>query len=174
MEKKTIWKELELLRRRVEVLESGRPAAMLSGDSESETVGADRLWLLAGLRQQLEAPGGVAFGGLVDLPDGTHYEWQWGEKLKDRLSADWREAAVPLEALGHPVRLSILHSVLSGSGDIASLTELPELGTRGQLYHHLKSLENGGWIQPLRRGIYGVPAERIVPLLTVLAATSSP
>lgn len=147
------------------MLEAGSDG-MTSAESDS------RLWLLETLRQRVEAPGAVAFGGTVDLPDGRHYEWQWGEPVGERLEADWGEAAAPLEALGHPVRLAILRSVLQGVSDIASLAALPQMGTRGQLYHHLKVLENGGWILPQRRGVYGVPGERVVPLLTVLAAAT--
>ncbi len=149
------------------MLEAGSGGVAPAGGKDDS-----RLWLLEALRQRVEAPGAVAFGGTVDLPDGRYYEWQWGESVGERLEADWSEAAVPLEALGHPVRLAILRSVLQGVSDIASLAALPQMGTRGQLYHHLKVLENGGWILPQRRGVYGVPGERVVPLLTVLAAAT--
>ncbi|MCW8124954.1 ArsR/SmtB family transcription factor [Microbulbifer halophilus] len=159
------------MQHRVALLEAGGNRSE-GEDGLSADGGDPRFWLLAALRKRVETPGAVAFGGTVDLPDGRHYEWQWGEAVEQRLAADWSEAAAPLEALGHPVRLAILHSVLEGHSDIASLAALPQLGTRGQLYHHLKVLESGGWIQPQRRGVYGVPGERVVPLLTILAAAT--
>ena len=73
-------------------------------------------------------------------------------------------------ALGHPVRLLLLRQVLSGAGTVAELQERVELGTSGQLYHHLRQLVGARWLQVAARGRYAVPPERVVPLLVVLAA----
>jgi hypothetical protein len=42
--------------------------------------------------------------------------------------------------------------------------------TTGQLYHHLRQLVAAGWLRTSLRGRYAVPADRIVPLLALLAA----
>jgi hypothetical protein len=76
------------------------------------------------------------------------------------------ECAAALNALAHPVRL-LLHEILLGVRTTAGLSEHERLGTSGQLYHHLRQLV---WLRSTARGQYSVPPERVVPLLTVLAA----
>jgi hypothetical protein len=38
------------------------------------------------------------------------------------------------------------------------------------VYHHLRQLTSAGWLRSAARGRYVVPPERVVPLLTVVAA----
>ena len=59
-----------------------------------------------------------------------------GELLDD----DWSQSAAGLTALAHPVRLLLVREVLLGAETVAALSELPSLGTSGQLYHHLRQL----------------------------------
>jgi hypothetical protein len=66
----------------------------------------------------------------------------------------------------HPKAL-LLHEILLGVRTTAGLSEHERLGTSGQLYHHLRQLV---WLRSTARGQYSVPPERVVPLLTVLAA----
>ncbi len=77
-----------------------------------------------------------------------------------------------LAALGHPVRLRLLRAIVHGRRTKADLEQLEGLGTTGQLYHHLKTLEAAGWVRVLERGTYGVPGERVIPLLAILAAAA--
>lgn len=125
-------------------------------------------WALEALKER--NPGSVLFTGTVDLPTGEHYEWQEGRDAETLLAADWAETATSLTALAHPVRLLLLREILHGVRTTAELADHEQLGTSGQLYHHLRQLVAAGWLRSAVRGQYTVPPERVVPLLTVLAA----
>lgn len=164
------------LERRLAVLEQ-------EADGGSPRLGDGDFWALAGLKDQLgrvgdaAADGGVLFTGAVRLPAGERYEWQYGaltagllgsEEEEDR--PDWAEAAEPLAALGHPVRLRLLREILGGRRTAAELAELDETGTTGRIYHHLRLLTGAGWLHTTGRGRYEVPGPRVVPLLVILTA----
>jgi hypothetical protein len=57
-----------------------------------------------------------------------------------------------ISGVAHPVRLQLLQALLSGAQTKAALEQLEGIGTTGQLYHHLKALEEGGWVRSLIRG----------------------
>ncbi|MFI6226459.1 ArsR/SmtB family transcription factor [Micromonospora echinospora] len=132
----------------------------------------DTFWALDGLRQRLPEghPGAVLYTGTVDL-DGERYDWQYGLPVDAVLAGDWSESATALTALAHPVRLRLLREILGGRRGTAELAGIEELGTTGQLHHHLRQLTAAGWLRSAGRGRYAVPAERVVPLLTILTAT---
>lgn len=148
--------------------------ARLEGAPPAETAGLPAepgaLWALTGLKDRVPPPGAVLFTGTVDLPTGEHYEWQEGRTAEDLLAADWTQGAAALTALAHPVRLLLLREVLLGTRTTAALGEHEQLGTSGQLYHHLRQLVAAGWLRAESRGEYAVPAERVVPLLALLLA----
>jgi hypothetical protein len=131
---------------------------------------ADAFWALRGLQARVGEPGAVVFAGSVHLPGGQRVEWQEGRLASQLLDDDWSQSAAGLTALAHPVRLLLVREILLGARTVAALGELPSLGTSGQLYHHLRQLVSAGWLRSSARGQYAVPAERVVPLLTVLAA----
>ena len=142
---------------RVAALEAA--VAALTAGRENAAVGdPDTFWALAGLRERVGD--GVLFTGAVDLPTGAHWEWQQAATTDDLLETDWSALAGTLAALGHPVRLRLLHRVLTGVTSSAELGADETLGTTGQLYHHLRAAA---------RGRYEVPGERVVPLLVVLS-----
>ncbi|MFC8227728.1 ArsR/SmtB family transcription factor [Streptomyces sp. NPDC057287] len=163
------------LERRLAVLESA------SGSGKPE-LGVGDFWALDGLKDQLDqvgaaaADGGVLFTGAVRLPAGERYEWQYGALTAGLLGRtdedrpDWAEAAEPLAALGHPVRLRLLREILGGRRTAAELAELADMGTTGQIYHHLRLLTGAGWLHTTGRGRHEVPGARVVPLLVVLTA----
>jgi DNA-binding transcriptional ArsR family regulator len=128
---------------------------------------AEVFWIVEGLRRR-EPDGVVAFAGDVPLPTGERYRWQWQRPVPDLLAADWSETTATLAALAHPVRMRLLRRVLAGAGTAAELADDAELGTSGQLYHHLRQLVSAGWLRSAGRGRYAVPAERVVPLLVIL------
>jgi len=136
------------------------------------TLPADTFWALEGLRERAPADegGGVLFAGVVRTPDGATWEWQEGHRADELLGRSWEEAGAALEALGSPVRMMLLREVLHGRGTAAELAELAEFGTSGQVYHHLRRLTAAGWLRSAARGRYVVPPERVVPLLTAIAA----
>lgn len=132
----------------------------------------DALRPLRQLEEQLaEVPGGgVTYTGSVRLPTLEHYRWQFTELTDHVLDADWSVTVDCFTALGHAVRLRLLREILGGLRTAAELTALDDIGTTGQIYHHLRQLTGAGWLQTAGRGRYEVPAARVVPLLVMLSA----
>ncbi|MBO1435736.1 helix-turn-helix domain-containing protein [Meiothermus sp. CFH 77666] len=126
-------------------------------------------WALDYLRQTARPGGEVVFAGHAEVASGT-WGWQWGLPVGSLLSVPWAEVAPSLAALAHPLRLEILRAVLNGKSSSQDLQHLVEVGTTGQLYHHLKELQSGGWLKAGKRGSYTVPPERVIPLLVILSA----
>ncbi|MET9593241.1 helix-turn-helix domain-containing protein [Streptomyces sp. NPDC006516] len=169
------------LEERVAELERRLAALERAADAGPPSLGDGDFWALDGLKDQLgqvgeaAADGGVLFTGAVRLPAGERYEWQYGALTAGLLGqegdrTDWSEAAEPLAALGHPVRLRLLREILGGRRTAAELAELEETGTTGQIYHHLRLLTAAGWLHTTGRGRYEVAGTRVVPLLVVLTA----
>jgi hypothetical protein len=133
-----------------------------------------KFWAIDGVLRSAETrgndSGGVVFAGQVVLPNEETYAWQIESDTPALLASDWSVAHVPLAALAHPIRLQVLKALIEGKRDTQSLASLPNMGTTGQLYHHLKELEAAGWIRQPRRGEYIVLAERVIPLLAILSA----
>ncbi|MFD3665076.1 ArsR/SmtB family transcription factor [Streptomyces sp. NPDC058659] len=159
------------LERRMAALEGAeRPAPDRRASTESA------LWALEGFKAELAeageqgADGGVLFTGSVRLPTEERYEWQFGALTERLLDEEWAETADSFAALGHPVRLRLLREILGGRRTAAELAELAEIGTTGQIYHHLKQLTGAGWLHTTGRGRYEVPGARVVPLLVMLTA----
>ena len=85
---------------------------------------------------------------------------------------DW-DAAVPIfDALSHPVRLRLLQQVLNGTTATADLAQGTEMGTTGQLHHHLRALTAAGWLTSTGRGQWTVPPPRVIPLLVLITAAT--
>jgi len=164
--------DLRTLERRVAQLEErlARASQRQAGQGEPEDAVDERSWAVAALHERVAAPGGVVLAGAVDLPDGAHVDWQRGTTTADLLDGPCT-AAERLAALAHPLRIELLRQVLLGVRSTAALTDLEAVGTSGQLYHHLRPLLAAGWLRQAARGRYEVPADRVVPLLAVLAAT---
>ncbi|MEU9994794.1 ArsR/SmtB family transcription factor [Streptomyces sp. NPDC048370] len=157
----------ELERRMAELERADRPAPEISDGT---------FWALEGLKAEIAGSGAqgedgaVLFTGSVRLPTQERYEWQFGAFTERLLDEDWAENAESFAALGHPVRLRLLREVLGGRRTAAELAELEEIGTTGQIYHHLRQLTGAGWLHTTGRGRYEVPGARVVPLLVVLTA----
>jgi len=75
-----------------------------------------------------------------------------------------------LAALAHPLRLEILRRLLLGARTLGELQEIEGTGTSGQVHHHLRELRGAGLVVSQRRNDYAIPAERVVPLLVIVAA----
>ncbi len=161
-------RELEALAARVDSLEKSQ--AIAAGDAE-------KYWAIHHLLQ-VDGPhpkrgGSVVYAGAATLPNGGHFRWQRKANTSDILKLDWQSLDRVLSGLAHPIRLKLLKAVIEGKSAKGELEELEGIGTSGQLYHHLKMLEQAGWLRSLERGIYAVPGERVVPLLAILAAASN-
>ncbi|GHE51871.1 transcriptional regulator [Streptomyces longispororuber] len=163
------------LEERVAELER-RVAALEGADRPGPAVGEGDFWALDGWKAQLAdiraADGGVLFTGAVRLSTGQRYDWQYGQVTEDVLATDLATAAESFAALGHPVRLRLLREILGGRRTAAELAALDDVGTTGQIYHHLRQLTAAGWLHTTGRGRHEVPGGRVVPLLVALSAAT--
>jgi DNA-binding transcriptional ArsR family regulator len=128
-------------------------------------------WALHGLTARVDRPassGAVMMVGDVRTPAGDEARWQYALTTDDVLAADWADLAPVLAALGHPVRLALLRAVLDGARTARELADAVDVGSTGQVYHHLRQLQAAGWLRAAAGGEHVVPAERLVPLLTAL------
>ncbi|MGW6543307.1 ArsR/SmtB family transcription factor [Streptomyces massasporeus] len=162
------------LEQRVAELER-RLAALEGAQRTGPRIDGSDFWALNGLKDQLSEAGaddgGVLYTGSVRLPTGEEYAWQMAALTQDLLEDEWTTAAESFAALGHPVRIRLLREILGGRRTAAELAELDEVGTTGQIYHHLRQLTATGWLHTSGRGRHEVPPGRVVPLLTALATT---
>jgi Helix-turn-helix domain len=154
------------LEARVARLEEASPGAPVAESDPAET-----FWALDGLKARLPDPGGVLFTGAVSLEDGRRAEWQQAYPTEAVLDSFGDQAAA-LSALAHPVRLLILREMLRGQRSAAELGAHERLGTSGQTYHHMRQLVAAGWLRSTGHGRYAVPTERVIPLLTAIAAVT--
>jgi DNA gyrase subunit B len=89
------------------------------------------------------------------------------------LNVDGDKVAKVLGALAHKQRLDILRGVVQEPLTGAELVDRLNMGTTGQLYHHIKALQGADLlIQEERGGAYSVPGHRALPLLLLLAAAA--
>lgn len=134
---------------------------------------SELLWALDGLESRVPE-GAVLYTGSVQTPVGGSVRWQYAQSGPHLFAEDWADHSKRLAALGHPVRLQILRAVLHGITTAATLAEEVDAGTSGQVYHHLKELTATGWLSSPKRGVFDVPASRVVPLLAILLAAGTP
>ncbi len=162
------------LERRLATLETlvsrlaGDPPVPDRGPGASPPAEPGAFWALDELEGRAPRPGAVLIAGVVTLPDGREARWQQGREVDALLADTWSQAADALAALGNPVRLRLLHQVLSGVATVQELTQVDGMGTSGQVYHHLRQLIAVGWVRASGGGRYEVPAERVVPLLATI------
>ena len=141
---------------------AGEAATALPGDAET-------FWALHGLVDRLGEDGGVTYTGYTTPPGGSGpVAWQMGLSSAGLAQIDFAEAAGSLAALGHPVRLQLLQAIYEGTSTVAELGKDERFGTSGQIYHHVHALAGAGWLESARRGHWRVPAQRVVPLLTLV------
>jgi len=163
------------LERRVALLEGHRGERPPSPIVDSET-----FWALARLAErtgpefeQNGVAGSLLYAGRATTPGGGDLIWQAEHPLPGVLAEGWEEAAAVLAALGSPVRLEIIRRLLMGGETIQELQEIPDLGTSGQLYHHLRDLQAAGLVTQRRRGRYGVATDKVIPALIIIAAAAN-
>ncbi|TFH70523.1 ArsR/SmtB family transcription factor [Cellulomonas sp. HD19AZ1] len=157
------------LEERVAALEAAPTTTTPPLDTDAD----DRFWALTGLTARVDRPassGAVMMVGDVRTPAGDEARWQYALTTDDLLAADWSDLAPVLAALGHPVRLALLRAVLDGARTARELADAVDVGSTGQVYHHLRQLQAAGWLRAAAGGEHVVPAERLVPLLTTLLA----
>ena len=102
------------------------------------------------------------------------HRWEPQDKQANQLlQLDGDKSAKVLGALAHKQRLDILRLVLQEPLTGPELVERLNMGTTGQLYHHMKALVGADLlVQEERGGTYVIPGHRVLPLLLLLAAAS--
>lgn len=125
-------------------------------------------WAIEQLAQRHPDPGAVMFAGKVSLPTGEKVQWQQEALMTQLQNDNWADIADNLTAIAHPVRLKLLQAILYGATTAKELGSLPEMGSSGQVYHHLRTLTAAGWLQTQLGGTYQIPPARIIPLLVIL------
>lgn len=77
--------------------------------------------------------------------------------------------AAVLFSLGHPVRMAMCREALVGPVSVTGLIEDLSLGTSGQVYHHLRILQDEGWLRPVGHGVYELRTSRMEHLRTLIS-----
>lgn len=149
-------RRLSDLERRVAALEehAGRPGAGGRGTGGTAASGA----------------GTVHYSGEVDLHGPI--SWTISYDAGAALALDDEPRTGVLAALGHPVRVRIVRGLLHGPRTTAELTEVAELASTGQLYHHLRALTHAGIVEQDGRGSYRIAPRAVVPALVLLTAAA--
>lgn len=154
---------LSALEERIALADPGSSAA-----AETESGVRPDFFALEGVQRSMP-DGGVVYAGAVTVAAGP-VEWQVGLTADEVMGRDWSAVAPALAALGSPVRVGLLQAILAGATTVGELNALDGIGTTGQLYHHLGQLTAAGWLHAQGRGRYAVPAERVVPIMVIIAA----
>ncbi|SMG28131.1 DNA-binding transcriptional regulator, ArsR family [Corynebacterium pollutisoli] len=140
-----------------------RLAALEGGASPRRETGGD-LWALDNIADS------VIFAGDVRT-DAGHAQYQWQRPTTLLLDEDWSPHFDRLAALAHPVRGAILRRLLDAPATVGDLVDDEVATSTGTAYHHLGALQAGGWIAKEAGGRWSVRTARVVPLLTIIAAT---
>lgn len=129
--------------------------------------------VLIEMKEEDSDKGNLFYSGLYR---GDKWQCRWepqGRSVDQLLDLDGDKVAKVLAALGHKQRIDILRSVLKEPLTGAQLVERLNMGTTGQLYHHIKALLGADLlVQEERGGLYSLPSHRALPLLLLLAASS--
>lgn len=80
------------------------------------------------------------------------------------------DAVRVLAALGSPIRLRIVATLLERDATTGELADRLDDPSTGQLFHYLNELLAAGVIHQQVRGAYAVLCQNVIPLLAVLAA----
>lgn len=114
--------------------------------------------------------GEVAYRGDVHLHGDV--KWDIGYSPDAVLELSIRRTSDVLAALGHPVRLEIVRTLLRGPANATDLQDAVGLGSTGQVYHHLKALGSANIVEQHGRGDYRIGAKKVVPLLVSMLAAA--
>lgn len=122
------------------------------------------------LNEATPEAGSVFYSGQVHL-NGHGIRWEPQERRMDRLlDMNTEKAAKILAALGNKQRLDILKAVIAEPLTGSELVERLNMGTTGQLYHHLKALIGADLLVQEQGVRYSLPKHRSLPFLLLLSA----
>ena len=167
-------RRLAAIEARLAVLEEHVPketAATLPTGTKQVDDSADTYWALTELSLQnntADNTGAVMFAGHVTTSE-QEATYQWNRPTDFFLATSWDDPMTRLTALAHPVRGTILRTLLDAPATAAQLAENNVVTSTGTAYHHLNALMAAGWISKKPTGEFSIRISRIVPLLTILA-----
>jgi hypothetical protein len=162
---------VDVLERRLAALERRQrprvPASLPSDLAQLETLRRrkGKRYVRGDARGALVYAGAVKFGERESL-------WIKEHAVPDLEDLDAAATAGLLAALAHPARLLLARALVQAPRTRPELQAVIGTDSAGQLYHHLKEMMAAGIVRQSGRSLYEVPAERTVPLLTLLAAAS--
>ena len=145
------------------------PTALIGTKQVDDT--ADTYWALTELSSRnntADNTGAVMFAGHVTTSEQEAI-YQWTRPTDFFLTTSWDDPMTRLTALAHPVRGTILRTLLDAPATAAQLAEKNVVTSTGTAYHHLNALMAAGWISKKPTGDFSIRVSRIVPLLTILA-----
>ena len=116
--------------------------------------------------------GTIHFSGQVEDESGS-ISYSWTRPPHHLLEEAWESSFTRLAALAHPQRGLILKQLIKEPCSVSTLCQLGVTSSTGTAYHHLNELEVAGWVRKGRGGVYEVPSERIIPLLTIISASEN-
>ena len=167
-------RRLATIEARLAALEEHAPketAATLPTGTKQVDDTADTYWALTELSSRnntADNTGAVMFAGHVTTSE-QEAMYQWTRPTDFFLTTSWDDPMTRLTALAHPVRGTILRTLLDAPATAAQLAENNVVTSTGTAYHHLNALMAAGWISKKPTGEFSVRTSRIVPLLTILA-----
>lgn len=167
-------RRLAAIEARLAVLEEHVPketAATLPTGTKQVDDSADTYWALTELslrNNTADNTGAVMFAGHVTTSE-QEAMYQWTRPTDFFLATSWDDPMTRLTALAHPVRGTILRTLLDAPTTAAQLAEKNVVTSTGTAYHHLNALMSAGWISKKPTGEFSIRVSRIVPLLTILA-----
>ena len=165
---------LAAIEARLAVLDEHVPketAATLPTGTKQVDDSADTYWALTELslrNNTADNTGAVMFAGHVTTSE-QEAMYQWTRPTDFFLTTSWDDPMTRLTALAHPVRGTILRTLLDAPATAAQLAEKNVVTSTGTAYHHLNALMSAGWISKKPTGEFSIRVSRIVPLLTILA-----
>ena len=167
-------RRLATIEARLAALEEHAPketAATLPTGTKQVDDTADTYWALTELSSRnntADNTGAVMFAGHVTTSE-QEAMYQWTRPTDFFLTTSWDDPMTRLTALAHPVRGTILRTLLDAPATAAQLAENNVVTSTGTAYHHLNALMAAGWISKKPTGDFSIRVSRIVPLLTILA-----
>ena len=166
-------RRLAAIEARLAALEERIPEETTAAPTGTKQVddSADTYWALTELSLQnntADNTGAVMFAGHVTTSE-QEAMYQWTRPTDFFLTTSWDDPMTRLTALAHPVRGTILRTLLDAPATAAQLAEKNVVTSTGTAYHHLNALMAAGWISKKPTGEFSIRTSRIVPLLTILA-----
>jgi DNA-binding HxlR family transcriptional regulator len=162
--------ELDALRQRVAALEEESPRLPARPLATEDLLPALRELAVDG-GDSSPSVGTIVYAGVGSRDDGE-VAWQNARRWEDVLAGDRTRSSRALGALGSPARLDIVGELLTGSLSRQELRKRLGRATAGQLNHHLRELLAAGLVEQPSRGVYQVPHQHIVPILTLLSCAT--